>query len=115
MQELRQKVIGPWNSARYGHAENPRGPDFEIDVIDRHDSDGQVFIDIRPDGSNIDDQLSTMVEVAAHPETGQPVPVVRVHRGDDCIASIYADGMDKALIEMSQTDLRDGCLRIIEN
>lgn len=109
------QTIGPWNSSRYGHAENPRGPDFEIDVIDRRDSSGQVFIDIRPDGGHVDDLLSTMVEVAEHPETGQPVPVVRVHRSDDCIASIYADGMDKVLLVVSAPDALDGSLRIKEN
>lgn len=113
--EARTTIIGPWDSERYGHEENPRGPDFEVSILDHLERDGQVFIDVRPDGGNIDDLLSTMVEVAAHPETGQPVPVVRVHRGDECVASVYADGMDKALLVLAKTDLRDGLLRVKED
>ncbi|OIQ72190.1 hypothetical protein GALL_461860 [mine drainage metagenome] len=105
-------VIGPWGSERYGHKENPRGPDFEVCIIDRLARHGQVFIDVRPDGGNADDLLSTMVEVSGHPETGQPVPVVRVHRGENCIANIYADGMDKALLVVAKTDLQNGILRV---
>lgn len=113
--EARTAIIGPWDSERYGRKENPRGPDFEVSVLDHLARDGQVFIDIRPDGGNTDDLLSTMVEVSDHPETGQPVPVVRVHRGDNCIANIYADGMDKALLVLAQSDVQDGVLRIKEN
>jgi len=110
-----QHIIGPWWSERYGHADSQRGPDFDVDVINRLDSSGQAYIDMRPDGGNVDDLLSTMVEVSAHPETRQAVPVVRVHRGDECVASIYADGMDKALLVVSRSDLQDGLLRITEN
>jgi hypothetical protein len=108
-------TIGPWDSARYGHQENPHGPDFEVSVLDHLDRDGQVFVDIRPDGGNSDDLLSTMVEVEQHPETGQHVPVVRVYRGDDCIARVYADGMDKALLVLTRSDVQGGVLRIRED
>ena len=108
-------TIHPWDSCRYGHQGNPIGPSYEVDVLDRRQEQGQVHIDIRPDGGNIDDLLSTMIEVAEHPETGQPVPVVRVHRGDECIASIYADGMDKALLVLAKTDLQEGLLRVKED
>lgn len=114
-EETRTAIIGPWDSERYGHEGYPRGPDFEVSVLDHLDKLGQVFIDIRPDGGNTDDLLSTTVEVSNHPETSQPVPVVRVHRGDDCIASIYADGMDKALLVVSPCAVLDGALRIEGN
>ncbi len=110
----RHASIGPWDSLRYGHDGNQRGPDFEVNVIDRLRSSGQVFVDVYPDGGNIDDRLSTMVEVANHPETGHLVPVVRVSRGDEVISSVYADGMDKALLLVASGVLQAGFLRLKE-
>lgn len=112
---IKLTVIGPWNSSRYGHTDNPKGPDFAVSINDHLTRDGQIFVDIVPEGGNIDDLLSTMVEVSDHPDTSQPVPVVRVHRGDNCIAHIYADGMDKALLVVSRSDLEEGYLRIKED
>jgi hypothetical protein len=109
---IKLAVIGPWNSVRYGYAGNLRGPDFAVSISDHLKGDGQVFVDVVPEGGNVDDLLSTMVEVNDHPETGQPVPVVRVHRGEECIANIYADGMDKALIVLSKSDIQNGLLRV---
>lgn len=114
-EKTRITTIGPWDSSRYGHKGNPPGPDFEVSIEDHLDQNGQVFVSVRPDGSNTDNLLSTMVEIASHPETEQPVPVVRVYRGDDCVASIYAGEMDKVLLAVSRIDVARGWVRIRED
>lgn len=104
-------IIGPSDSARYNHKENPRGPDFSADVYDRFKSNGRLFVDIKSKSGKTDDALRAMIEVAAHPETGQPVPVVHLHSGDACIADVYANGKGKAIVLMPHPDFKEALLR----
>jgi hypothetical protein len=99
----RKVTVGPWNSSRYGH-DGTAGPDFEVSIQDRLDKTGQLSVDVSPAGGHIDDTLSVIIEVGYHPLSDSPVQVVHVYRGDTLVSSVYADGLDGALIQTLRDD-----------
>jgi hypothetical protein len=106
---MSEVIIWPWDSRTYGGDRSPT-QGCPVTLQDKRQTDGQVFIDMAV-SSQVDDVLSAIIEVASHPETEEPVPVVRIYRGDDCIANFYADGMEKTLAVLSLSQIQEGSLR----
>ena len=91
--------IRVWSHSRYG------GPDddtetFEVSVDDQLESDGQIYIDMAPDGGDVDDLLSIVVEANRLPTDEKSiVQTAHVHFDNDNLAfSLFKSGKQSFLL-----------------
>lgn len=82
-------------------------PEFEVSADDQLHSNGQMNIDTAPLGGHIDDVLGVICEIAENPVTKDSVQVVRIARGEEVILNVFADGVDRVLLEAGAADFHN--------
>jgi hypothetical protein len=98
-QSNKSKIVKHWNASEIGE---DQCQNFQMDVDDQRDKSGQIYIDLAPVDSMLDDALSLVLEVSSQSEnyeTHTQALHVSLNYGDN-VMSLYKMN-DKLLIEIN--------------
>ncbi len=111
-QGVRSIEIESWDSALYG-GERKDSTRHEVTVDDRLKASGQIFVDAAVSSEDCD-TISASIEVSDLPAEygGGTAPVIRIHRGDQCIGSVWPTGPDRTTLVLQESEGSDE--RVIE-
>ncbi|QHE78807.1 hypothetical protein [Hydrogenophaga sp. PBL-H3] len=76
------KLIEHWSSPLY-KGDMPPGDRFLMSVVDRRDSNGQLFVDVGGEDGDIDNILTASFEISNLPGSRDHTQVLHLHISDD--------------------------------
>lgn len=89
--------VSHWASTEYG-SDLPAGERFLMEVVDKREQNGQLFVDVGAEDGNVDDILTASFEISNLPGSRAHTQVVHLHFNDEELAmSVFKQG-DKYIL-----------------
>ena len=93
LDDLKKIYVTYWDSAHYGCESQRSESGFFMEIDDRRQSNGQMFVDLGAEEGDVDDILSVAFEIGRLPGSRTDTQVAHVHfDGDNLAASIFKQG-----------------------